>query len=318
MPTVMCKNPDCDNVITVKGENVIFCSPECKNAPDRGHEFPSVLGWGPDNVQLHSVTSDKIGLYVGRNFSRTRTVQGWHAAILSDTANKWGKKYIAHKFGPYETANQAWSEAQSFIKAQEVQSAFDKTHGVQTLRDTVVALVDEVHHERCRQVELWPNCEHLPDGTGGAGRGTYEVIAKNACNRAHREDRLTHAHVFEEEAMEVLNATEAKDLREELIQVMAVCAKWVADIDSRVVDEKLEAFADETPGDTAAAESILSIGRKRGVKVVVPKEDNGVSPFIQDCLDLAQRINELANFNLPVGPVIEEFIKKHREEVYGR
>jgi len=42
-----------------------------------------------------------------------------------------------------------------------------------------------------------------------------------------------HAHVFEEEAMEVLAEEDPVKLRVELIQVMAVCAKWIADIDSR-------------------------------------------------------------------------------------
>lgn len=97
----------------------------------------------------------------------------------------------------------------------------------------VKRLADEVVEERRRQILKWPDCERLPDGTGGAGRPTYETIAKNSCDRAHREGRLTHAHVFEEECMEVLNATEPDKLRVELVQVMSVCAKWIADIDGR-------------------------------------------------------------------------------------
>ncbi len=58
-------------------------------------------------------------------------------------------------------------------------------------------------------------------------------MARNACNRAHREGRLTHAHVFEEEACEVLNAQTPEDLRKELVQVGAMCLKWVLDIDGR-------------------------------------------------------------------------------------
>ena len=58
-------------------------------------------------------------------------------------------------------------------------------------------------------------------------------IAKNACDRAYREKVITHAHVFEEEAMEVLAETDVVKLRKELVQVMAVCAKWIKDIDGR-------------------------------------------------------------------------------------
>lgn len=100
-------------------------------------------------------------------------------------------------------------------------------------RSFMETLLDAVSAERARQVQLWPDCEHLPDGTGGAGRGTYEGMMKHCCDRAYREGRLTHAHIFEEEVAEVLNATEPGPLREELVQVMAVCAKWIADIDSR-------------------------------------------------------------------------------------
>lgn len=82
-------------------------------------------------------------------------------------------------------------------------------------------------------MSLHPDCEHLPDGTGGAGRNTYTTIARNACDRAEREARLTHAHVFEEEAAEVLSETDTAKLRTELIQVAAVCLKWIEDIDGR-------------------------------------------------------------------------------------
>jgi hypothetical protein len=95
----------------------------------------------------------------------------------------------------------------------------------------------EVKTERLYQQQKWADCERLPDGTGGAGRPTYERIAKLACDRAYREGRVTHAHIFEEEAMEVLNATERPKLRKELVQVMAVCEKWIRDLDLRDVED---------------------------------------------------------------------------------
>lgn len=91
----------------------------------------------------------------------------------------------------------------------------------------------EIDAERDRQDRLHPGTTQIPDGTGGGGYDTRETIAKNACDRAHREGRLTHAHVFEEEAAEVLAATDPEKLRKELVQVAAVAVKWIEEIDRR-------------------------------------------------------------------------------------
>ena len=98
---------------------------------------------------------------------------------------------------------------------------------------SVGAFALEFAAERLRQVELYPDCEHLPDGTGGGGRETWERISKISCDRAYSEGRLTHAHVFDEETAEVLAATDPVKLRAELVQVGAVVCKWIADLDSR-------------------------------------------------------------------------------------
>ena len=97
----------------------------------------------------------------------------------------------------------------------------------------LLSLFAEVAAERERQVKAWPDCEHLPDGTGGGGRETWMTIAKNSCDRAYREGRLTHAHVAEEEFAEVLAEEDPKKLRIEIVQAMAVLAKWHADLCSR-------------------------------------------------------------------------------------
>jgi hypothetical protein len=99
--------------------------------------------------------------------------------------------------------------------------------------DSLTKIFEDVRAERAFQRERWPDCESLPDGTGGGGRATYEAIAKGACERAYREGRLAHAHVFEEEAAEVLAATEEDALDKELNQVIAVAVKWREDIARR-------------------------------------------------------------------------------------
>lgn len=92
---------------------------------------------------------------------------------------------------------------------------------------------EEIETELARALAKYPDCASLPDGTGGAGRKTYETIARNACDRAYREGRLTHAHVFEEETSEVLAAEDPTSLRKELVQVGAMIVKWVRDIDRK-------------------------------------------------------------------------------------
>jgi len=106
--------------------------------------------------------------------------------------------------------------------------------GNRSLHSAVLSIAEEMYAERLRQRELYPDSEHLPDGTGGGGRETWERIARLGCDRADREGRLTHTEVFDEETAEVMAATDPVELRKELVQVGAVVCKWIADIDSRV------------------------------------------------------------------------------------
>lgn len=76
-----------------------------------------------------------------------------------------------------------------------------------------------------------PRSAPLPDGTGGGGRVTWMTIARNSCDRAHREGLLTHTHVFDEETAEVMAETDPVKLRAELMHVMAACLRWVEELD---------------------------------------------------------------------------------------
>ena len=96
------------------------------------------------------------------------------------------------------------------------------------VRDFAVA-VDE---ERARQIAKW-GLQPLPDGTGTPEQIEDMEVAKRACDAALAEGAATHALVLAEEACEVLAEADPVRLKEELIQLAAVCAKWIADIDSR-------------------------------------------------------------------------------------
>lgn len=106
------------------------------------------------------------------------------------------------------------------------------------MRSSISELLDvlfEVRSEYFRARDLHPYSIHLPDGTGIAPKSTETLLknARHACEIATKEGTLTHAHVLEEEFWEAMAETEPAKLRAELIQVAAVCLKWVLDIDSR-------------------------------------------------------------------------------------
>lgn len=92
-------------------------------------------------------------------------------------------------------------------------------------------IYSEIGQERERQDVLHPGTSDIPNGTGGGGRQTWMNIAQHSCDRAAREGRLTYTHVLDEEVSEALAEEDPVKLRVELIQVAAVCVKWVQALD---------------------------------------------------------------------------------------
>jgi len=94
------------------------------------------------------------------------------------------------------------------------------------------AFAEEVTAERHRQLTTWGDQRH-PDGTGGRR-------ARDACNyvRNHTESNavngaLTWHDILKEEVFEAFAESDPDRLRAELIQVAAVAAAWIYDIDRR-------------------------------------------------------------------------------------
>lgn len=89
----------------------------------------------------------------------------------------------------------------------------------------------DVSAERGRQLDKWGE-QHHDDGTSLKNDG-WRDHARSLCQRAAAEGRVTWAHILQEEFTEAMAEVEPDRLRAEVIQVAAVCAAWVSDIDQR-------------------------------------------------------------------------------------
>ncbi|MCQ9178938.1 NUDIX hydrolase [Streptomyces sp. IBSBF 2953] len=96
----------------------------------------------------------------------------------------------------------------------------------------LAAFVADVDGERQRQLEKWGE-QHHPDGTGSAPQGEAAALARMECQDAFGAGYGTWCHVLFEEVREALAESDRTALRAELVQVAAVCAAWIADLDSR-------------------------------------------------------------------------------------
>jgi hypothetical protein len=104
----------------------------------------------------------------------------------------------------------------------------------------VKQFAEDVDAERQAQLAKWGEQRH-PDGTGprtaswGALLHADEAAAaaRNRCQRAAGRGDLTWRHVLNEEVAEAFAESDPAALRAELVQVAAVCAAWISDLDQR-------------------------------------------------------------------------------------
>lgn len=101
------------------------------------------------------------------------------------------------------------------------------------LRTVTVGVLCEVLAERRRQDEKWGEQNH-PDGTGGDSAQVMAESAKLSCDYAAKRGEVTYRHILKEEVAEALAETDKARLRDELIQVAAVCVQWVEKLDREV------------------------------------------------------------------------------------
>lgn len=95
--------------------------------------------------------------------------------------------------------------------------------------------MNEIEREHDRQVEKWGEQNHL-DGTGSRFHQTRAKMRRHLCEKAAANGCLTWAHILDEEFSEALAETYPQALREELIQVAAVCVSWIEAIERRLAE----------------------------------------------------------------------------------
>ncbi|MGW5852124.1 hypothetical protein ACWFQ8_29960 [Streptomyces sp. NPDC055254] len=96
---------------------------------------------------------------------------------------------------------------------------------------------EEIDAERSRQLQKWGDQRH-PDGTGTTEYANAASRFKAACER--NAGAPLWSFVLLEEVYEALAETDPAKLRAELIQIGAVCAAWVSDIDRRPPTERCD------------------------------------------------------------------------------
>lgn len=109
---------------------------------------------------------------------------------------------------------------------------------------TVGSILTEIGLERGAQDVKWGAPKNVPNGTGQDGSllgysfGELRDMMQSAVDNMAARRESTMAAVLLEEVFEVLAESDDERVREELIQVAAVAAKWV-----QVIDERKQAGA---------------------------------------------------------------------------
>lgn len=96
----------------------------------------------------------------------------------------------------------------------------------------VKQFAEAIDAERARQIATFGDQRH-PDGTSGHNFASEADAARRSCQRAAQNDTVTWFHIAREEFWEAMAETDPVKLRAELVQLGAVCAAWVYDLDQR-------------------------------------------------------------------------------------
>lgn len=96
-----------------------------------------------------------------------------------------------------------------------------------------MSVIDEIENavavlRACADSYSWD----YPDGTWEGGMRKYQrVIAKDACDRAARDGKLTFAHMFDATSRDALAEEDKVALRGKLLAVAALSTLWIEWLD---------------------------------------------------------------------------------------
>lgn len=110
--------------------------------------------------------------------------------------------------------------------------------GLPAYRYLPVPLLLALDFERARQEAKFPD-QKLPNRPPEAHPGEAKERADEVradCDELHAKGDLTWAHVLFEEALEAVAEEDPLKLKEELIQVAAVCFRWIGALDAEECD----------------------------------------------------------------------------------
>ena len=103
-------------------------------------------------------------------------------------------------------------------------------------------IADDVWAERVRQLTKW-GIQERPDGADAAQWKPAEDVARATYELALAAGQLTWLHILAEEVCEAFAEEDLEKQRVELVQVMAVAASWIHDLDTRLIPARKAALA---------------------------------------------------------------------------
>ncbi|NUQ98269.1 MAG: hypothetical protein HOY79_17555 [Streptomyces sp.] len=130
---------------------------------------------------------------------------------------------------------QAWLDGNTstLSKAAVRTVLWDLAEAQVALEQRIAAPVHaDIYAEQVRQVVKFGE-QHREDGTGGPVMRDMAEDMRNRCNYLAENGGADWRAVLLEEVYEAMAESDPAKLRAELVQVAAVCATWVQDIDSR-------------------------------------------------------------------------------------
>ncbi len=107
---------------------------------------------------------------------------------------------------------------------------------------TLNGVVDDVWNERARQLDKW-GVQERPTGVNAREYKPLEDMARARYEQNLANGSLTWADILKEEFYEALAEEDVAKQRVELVQVMAVAASWILDLDRRHIPEAERAAA---------------------------------------------------------------------------